>query len=165
MNMKTKHKTEFGWTMHRVWVGTKSFFVRTIPEAVANLRWPWLKAGRCCSWYYDIPKGWRKAFGKEMAGRVQKLVNAHIKAMRKRGIKVKSSDVVSVAEVKEKWGQLRVGACAPNGILDVIEYYENASWDYCVFCGRPANYQTTGWILPVCEKHRKGHPSKRKEED
>ena len=163
--MKTKHKTELGWAMHRALVGTKSFFVRTIPNVVANLRWPWLRFSWDSSWYYDIPKGWRKAFGKEMASRVQKLVNAHIKVMRKRGSKVKSSDVVSIGEIKEKWGQLRICAWAPNDILEVIEYYEHVSWDHCVFCGRLAEYHTTGWILPVCGKHRKGHPSKRKEED
>lgn len=110
------------------------------------------------TWYDDIPKGWKKAFGKELSERIRKaLVEKYGKRFPKRA--------VEICEVKEKYGELRIYASAPDKVLDIFDEYESKSFHHCIHCGRKATKYTLGWILPVCEEHAKGRNCEDIEED
>ena len=59
--------------------------------------------------------------------------------------------MISFQQIKEKWGGLRIYATAPEEVQKIISHYEHISADYCIDCGKPAKYLTTGYILPFCE--------------
>ena len=91
------------------------------------------------TWLDDMPSGWRKAFGLQMCQEIQDVIDRdHI------------TDY-SVSQVKEKFGYL---CWYDNGgnraIQDIISKYEKISTQTCMFCGRPAEYVTRGWIGYYC---------------
>ena len=56
-------------------------------------------------------------------------------------------------QVKEKYG----GLCLYNNgateeVLDIISKYEYLSQFVCDRCGKPADYQTCGWIENICNE-------------
>lgn len=85
----------------------------------------------------DMPEGWRKAFGIELAEDI------------KQELKQKNIKNYTVQQVKEKYGGLR---WYDNYRLDCISKYERLSERTCVICGKPATKITTGWICPYCDK-------------
>lgn len=110
------------------------------------------------TWYDDIPEGWKKAFGKEISERIRKaLIEEYGKRFPKRA--------VEICEVKEKYGELRIYASAPDSVLDILDEYEGRSFHHCFYCGEKSTKYTLGWILPVCEKHAKGKKCKDIEEN
>lgn len=85
----------------------------------------------------DIPNGWRKAFGIQLAEDIkQELKQKHIKNY-------------AVYQVKEKYGELR---WYDNYSLNCLEKYKKLSKHTCVVCGRPATKISMGWICPWCDK-------------
>ena len=54
-------------------------------------------------------------------------------------------------QIKEKWGELCLYASATKEIRDVLDKYELLSSCYCINCGKPARYRTTGWVEYYCE--------------
>jgi len=92
--------------------------------------------------YSYIASGWRKAFGKQFK-----------KDLRKALIKDGILKTFEFTEIKEKYGTLRL---YNNGegpeTAKVINRYELLSMGYCFICGKPARYETKGWIEYMCEK-------------
>lgn len=99
------------------------------------------------TWYDEIPYGWRKAFGKQLL----RDVRIAYKQDKKINKKLKWKDALQFCEIKEKWGGLRLYASATEHIYDVLDAYENMSYDYCIVCGKPATRFTLGWINYVCD--------------
>ena len=61
-----------------------------------------------------------------------------------------------IIDLKEKWGTLcvtSISECNNNEIYTIEEKYESLSGDICCKCGAPAEWYSTGWILPFCDKH------------
>ena len=85
----------------------------------------------------DMPKGWKKAFGIQLAEDI------------KQELKQKNIKNYNVQQVKEKYGGLR---WYDNCRLDCISKYERLSEITCGICGRPATKISTGWIYPYCDK-------------
>ena len=93
------------------------------------------------SWYYSIPKGWRKAFGIQLCKEI------------KQSLKRNNCDNFYITDVKEKFGELRIYECeAPSEVCDIIHKYEYISSNTCIDCGRIATRKSEGYILPFCDK-------------
>lgn len=83
----------------------------------------------------DIPRGWKKAFGLQLAYDIKKeLKEKHIKDY-------------YIFQVKEKFGALR---WYDNYSLDCLKKYEKLSEETCCVCGKHATMISTGWICPYC---------------
>lgn len=55
-------------------------------------------------------------------------------------------------QVKEKFDSMRCYTWnAPKTVHDIIEKYEYISYFICQRCGKPATYQTTGWMTSYCD--------------
>ena len=87
-----------------------------------------------------MPDGWRKAFGLQMCEEVKQEL-----------IKINKMDEFRIAQIKEKFGELRFYT---NWVTDEIEAiinkYTKLSRKTCINCGKPATVITTGWISPFC---------------
>lgn len=105
------------------------------------------------SWYECIPEGWRKAFGKQLTEDIAS-------ALRQDGIpKRKWAEAVYWSDVKEKYGSLRLYASATKAVDRVLSKYECLSIGYCINCGKPARYITSGWIEYICEDCERATPN------
>lgn len=92
----------------------------------------------------SIPKGWRNAFGLQMCEEIKKALMQH------GGIKSLLS--YKILQIKEKFGSLRwYDAYSNQEIMNIIDKYEDISYNTCIVCGKPAKYRTSGWICPYCE--------------
>ena len=38
-----------------------------------------------------------------------------------------------------------------DNVFNVIQKYEDLSWNTCIKCGKPATHTSRGWISPYCE--------------
>lgn len=85
----------------------------------------------------DMPKGWKKAFGIQLAEDIKK------------ELKEKNIKNYYVMQVKEKYGSL---CWYDNYRLDCIDKYEMLSEITCGICGKPATKISTGWIYPYCDR-------------
>ena len=111
-------------------------------------RYPFLKFDiksgfiqRYCYWW-SIPDGWRKAFGKTMCEEIRKELK-HSGFLHK----------YQITDVKEKYGKLTIyDDGAPEEIHDILLKYEYISARTCIVCGRLAKYRTDGWVEPYCEE-------------
>lgn len=54
-------------------------------------------------------------------------------------------------QIKEKYGTLRLYASASKRVQDILHHYENLSMCYCINCGKPVRYCTSGWIEYLCK--------------
>lgn len=104
--------------------------------------------GYSLTWYDYIPKGWQKAFGKQLSKDIKK---AGKESRRRLGYK-SWKNLISWQQIKEKYGELRLYASASDEIMHVLEKYELLSSGYCIGCGKPARYMTQGWIEYVCKE-------------
>jgi hypothetical protein len=90
----------------------------------------------------EMPDGWRIRFGAEMVEEISQELK-----------KYNFENEYRIMQIKEKWGGLR---WYDNGYpraskIDLIIYkYEDLSYKTCIICGKPAIYQTTGWVSPYC---------------
>lgn len=99
------------------------------------------------SWtYLDlIPNGWYKAFGKEM-----------LEEIREDCIKNNYLDKLMIADIKEKYGELRIEIYVipiESKIFDILNKYEKMSGHFCMFCGKPSEIRSrNGWLTTMCSK-------------
>lgn len=94
----------------------------------------------------QIPRGWRKAFGPNMIGKLDELLS-----------KTDYKDKYYVIDIKEKFGALRwYDSGVPDEIWDEynawIHKYEKLSAHTCINCGAKATRRSTGYILPFCDE-------------
>lgn len=91
-----------------------------------------------------MPDGWRKAFGTQF-----------MEELREELIKVNNLNTFRIIQIKEKFGGLRfyINGAPPNSkIYDIINKYEDLSFEICEFCGAPGkteDYQ--GWLFTWCK--------------
>lgn len=123
--------------------------VRCMYNAFLFIRYPFLQPRNVWTGkrYWDfnkmneIPKGWRKAFGKQFK-----------KDLRQALIKDEILKTFQFTQIKEKYGTLRLYNNGEGPETEkVIRYYESLSMCYCIRCGKPARYETKGWIEYLCE--------------
>lgn len=91
----------------------------------------------------EMPNGWRLAFGDEM-----------LEEMREELIRCNYLDEYMIVQLKEKYGSLRLydnGIPQDCKVWDIISKYEALSEKVCIYCGKPVKWQTTGWILYICD--------------
>ena len=94
------------------------------------------------TWYDYIPRGWQKAFGKDLAKELKK-------ALKEDG----AYDSFAFYDIKEKYGTLRLDAFScTDKVDDILRKYEYLSYYRCQNCGKPIKYQTKGWIGYYCDK-------------
>lgn len=102
------------------------------------------------TWYDNIPDGWKK------------ISLVYFEKIRTILIQHNYLEYLKFSDVKEKWGSLRIYTYYPNcpgnehnsWIADIdrlISRLEHDTWRLCIHCGKPAAYQTKGWISPVCK--------------
>lgn len=114
------------------------------------LRYPFYKArnvwtgkflGYNAILYDDIPIGWRKAFGKELSRELKKQLK-----------KDKQLHSFRFTQIKEKWGRLCLyhQGCSEE-CFNLLNKYEELSWNYCIECGKVATYRTDGYVVPLCK--------------
>ena len=95
----------------------------------------------------DMPIGWKAAFGEQLCEELRQLL-----------LRANFLDKYKVCQVKEKFGELRWydDSGVPGKFLseyyDLLDKYRDISRRTCVRCGQPAQYMTTGWIIPICKK-------------
>lgn len=91
----------------------------------------------------DIPTGWVNRFGHELC-----------EELRAEFIRCGCLQAVTVEEVKEKYGELRMYICgAPDYCKaeDVIDKYSTISTSICFRCGKmDSPMLKNGWIVPCC---------------
>jgi hypothetical protein len=68
----------------------------------------------------------------------------------------KKRNLITVAQIKEKFGQLRyytngINKIYADEVYKLIDEYENMSWHVCERCGKMARHTTTGWIQRLCD--------------
>lgn len=115
------------------------------------LKYPFLKiyrvfngkfSGYSYTWLEHIEPGWKKAFGKQLCKDLK--------------IALKKDNLLKkfrFLQIKEKWGEL----CLYNSGTGkesnkVIDYYEDISKAYCIYCGKPVRYMSRkGWITYLCK--------------
>lgn len=93
---------------------------------------------------YELPKGWLKLFLQMCEDIRQPLIDADY------------LDKFRFSQIKEKYGGMR---CYTFGmpsesydiVHDIISNYEYVSQFVCQNCGKPAKYETQGWIAGYCE--------------
>ena len=99
-----------------------------------------------------VPQGWTKLFLQMCEDIRQPLIDADY------------LDKFRFSQVKEKYGSL---CCynfgCPKTVERILTKYEHISRYVCNVCGRPATYETSGYILPWCTdcwkdraRHEKG---------
>lgn len=94
-----------------------------------------------------MPDGWRRAFGIEMCEEIREEL-----------IKYNYLDKYRIADIKEKFGELRwydngapVG-CAEK-IWKIIDKYTELSHHTCMICGKPTETSSDGyWLYTLCNK-------------
>lgn len=92
------------------------------------------------TWLDGMPDGWLKAFGEKMCEELRDALVSDGMLERYR-----------VFQVKEKFGGLRWYDSGGTGKTEkIIEKYVKLSYRTCVNCGDPAEYMSTGYILPFC---------------
>lgn len=92
-----------------------------------------------------MPKGWKKAFGKQMCEEIAQILK-----------KSDYLDKYRILQIKEKYGMLCwYYAGVPSEIYDehaeCIAKYEKLSRHTCIECGAEATQYSTGWISPWCD--------------
>lgn len=91
-----------------------------------------------------VPEGWVIGFGHELC-----------EELRNEFTRCGCIDRVTVSDVKEKYGELRIYMYGvPEGckVYDILEKYKEISKHTCFFCGKKdVHIINCGWIIPCCE--------------
>ncbi len=97
----------------------------------------------------DMPIGWRKHFGIAMC-----------KDLRKALVKDKKLFKYRIAQIKEKYGELRwYDNYSSPRVSEIKEKYALKSYYTCKECGAPAyGMVNAGWISPYCKEHLANSP-------
>lgn len=123
------------------------FFCKKYPFYKSRNVWTDEFLGYEFTWYDAIPKGWRKAFGKELSNE-----------LREQLIQDNQLYDFRFTEIKEKWGKLCLyNSGGSEGLLKTISYYEDYSICYCIECGKPARFCADGYLEYLCENCAKKH--------
>ena len=89
-----------------------------------------------------VETGWNKAFGKQ-----------YLKDLKKQLKKDKCLYTWRITDIKEKWGRFHLYCnWGSKELYELIDKYEDLSWDTCINCGKPSTHISKGWILPYCEE-------------
>ena len=88
----------------------------------------------------ELPEGWIKLFFQLCEDIRQPLIDSgYINAFR-------------FLQVKEKYNTLRCYHCgAPEEVSRIIDKYEQMAYYICTHCGKPAMYETCGYLASYCE--------------
>lgn len=90
----------------------------------------------------SVEPGWKKAFGKQ-----------YLKDLKKQLKKDKMLYSWRITDIKEKWGTFHLYCnYGSKELYELINRYEDLSWETCIVCGKHATHQSTSWILPYCEE-------------
>lgn len=123
--------------------------IRIIKNFFWCLQYPFLRyrdsTGKKSGFKYtvldDLGYGWYKAFGRQMCKDLKA-------ALKVDGI-LKEFYFI---QVKEKYGGLRLYSNITGPKTDgVIFYYEQLSYAYCINCGKPVRYISSGYLVYLCE--------------
>lgn len=92
------------------------------------------------TWLDNLPKGWRKSFGKALCDDLKREIeNSHLTDYK-------------IRQIKEKWGLLTIYDEGGNHYTQgVIDKYEKLSGKVCQGCGKEAEYMTLRWIGFYCK--------------
>lgn len=105
------------------------------------------------TWYYEIPRGWRKAFGKQLLKDIKTAGKPYLKKINtSTNKKYTWRNILKWEQIKEKYGELRLYASTKKDIQKVLDRYELMSSGYCISCGKPARYCSKGWIEFYCDR-------------
>ena len=89
---------------------------------------------------YDLPNGWHRLF-LQMCEDIRGPL-----------IKAGCLDKFRFSQIKEKYGTMRCyNFGAPKEVDDIISKYEYISQFICQKCGKPATWETSGWIASYCD--------------
>lgn len=119
-------------------------------------KYPWLIPGRsdedpipedydyAYTWMDSMPQGWRIAFGDDLLEELDTILR-----------KYECRDSYYIIQIKEKYGGLRWyddGICSESyeDYGKCMDKYEQLSYNTCIACGKPAEYTTRGWVVPIC---------------
>lgn len=93
------------------------------------------------TWLDEMPTGWRIAFGEQMCADIMKALE-----------KDPHADEYRILQIKEKFGELRWydSHCTPE-INKIIKHYTELSQKICINCGKPAVWNSIGWVSPYCD--------------
>lgn len=146
-------------------------FIKNTPRVIKNLiflarypfmwatnRWTGKKIFPTFTEYDSIPKGWRKAFGKQLLKDIKKALKEDKKEFGKK-------TQIHWLQIKEKYGALVMYATSSERVDKVFSYYEDLSLCYCINCGKPVRYSTSGYILFLCEQCFNEHMQRMKRND
>lgn len=90
----------------------------------------------------DMPEGWNKAFGKQ-----------YLKELKTQLKKDKMLYKWRILQLKEKYGTLRLYCnYGSRELYQIIQKYEDLSWNTCIKCGKPATLISDGYICPYCDE-------------
>lgn len=85
-------------------------------------------------------EGWYNTFGKDLLDELRK-------QLVKEGLLYK----FRIRDIKEKWGVLEIYSnYRTDGIVQILDKYRSLSKRTCVYCGKPVEYCTKGWIRYLC---------------
>ena len=88
----------------------------------------------------EIPAGWNKLFLQMCEDIRQPLIDAGY------------LDEFQFSQIKEKWNRLECyNFGAPEVVHDIIDKYSVMASYVCTHCGKPATYETQGWIASFCD--------------
>lgn len=88
-----------------------------------------------------VEPGWNKAFGKQYLNELKKQLK-----------KDKMLYKWRITDIKEKFGTFRLYCnYGSDELYNIIQKYEDLSWNTCIKCGKPATYTSKEWISPYCE--------------
>lgn len=91
---------------------------------------------------YELPDGWLRLFF------------LYCKNIRPYLIKANILNTFQFSQLKEKYGTMRLynfGITQENDAHILTYLYESYSAQICHICGKPARYESLGWIKPWCE--------------
>ncbi len=120
-------------------------FVKKYPFWASRNAWTGRFIGYEVTEYDNIPKGWQKAFGKQLTADIAAALKAD-------GIRKKDwRKNLRWEQIKEKWGTLRLYAATTERVQHVLDRYECMSYCFCIDCGKPARYVTCGYVSYICD--------------
>ena len=89
---------------------------------------------------HEIPDGWSKLFLQMCEDIRQPLIDANY------------IDKFRFTQIKEKYNRMECyNFGAPEVVHDIIHKYSVISSYVCTRCGKPATYETQGWIASFCD--------------
>lgn len=100
----------------------------------------------------DLPDGWERLF---------LLYCKHLKIELD---KFNFTDKFRFSQIKEKYGDMRLynnGYPKDSKCFDLESIYSHLSTYICQTCGKPAKYESIGWIAQECAQHKSDNSAKK----